>query len=278
MTTGRLTKVLSNALSAALISVGLLVAPGIAKAETALVAVASNFIEAANKLSADFASKTGHTVTISTGSTGQLYAQILNGAPFDVFLSADAERPEKLEQDGIAVSGSRFTFALGQLAFWQKDPGFRVTAPDRISRNPVETIAIANPKLAPYGRAAQQVMEKQRIKSARVVYGQNIAQTFAMVATGNADAGYVARSQVMLEFMNLEGTSDLEQQKSDFQAKAFARGIEFVHPTLHDPIRQDAVLLKRAKDNPAALAFMAFLKAPETRKTIASFGYLDGDR
>lgn len=241
-----------------------------ASAETAVVAVAANFIEALNALAGPFRAETGHELKISSGSTGQLYAQIKHGAPFDVFLSADEEAPRLLEEDGVAVFGSRMTYAVGQLVFWQNDPGWQVTTPDHISRNPVRTVAIANPKLAPYGRAAMQVIDQRPIwypTKARLVYGQNIAQTYAMVASGNADAGFVARSQVAAKLLEAGGN-----------AKAFVLGMTLIDPKLHDPIRQDAVLLKRAQMNAAATAFMSYLKSPAALKIIAGFGYLNGDR
>ncbi len=278
MTTGLRTKLLI----CLLITAKILVAPTLAQAETTLVAVASNFAKAAQKLSTDFSEKTGHTVKISTGSTGQLYAQIKHGAPFDIFLAADAERPEKLEADGIAVSGSRFTYAVGQLVWWHRNP-FTATT-DQLVRNEIGTVAFANPKLAPYGRAAQQIMEKKPAwfpTHARLVYGQNIAQTYAMVASGNADAGIIARSQVETKLKTVtahlgRAATSATSEKIALDVGLIGLGMILIDPKHHDPIRQDAILLQRAKDNPAALAFLAFLKTPETRKTIASFGYLEG--
>jgi molybdate transport system substrate-binding protein len=230
------------------------------RAEGALVAVAANFTEAARELVAEFEKQTGHKLSISTGATGQLYAQIINGAPFDIFLAADEERPLRLEQQGMIVEGSRFAYAVGQLVYWRPRPA-EGAAGDIESERDIGSIAIASPKLAPYGRAAQQVLKnKKNWKEIepKLVFGQNIAQTYAMIATGNADAGYVARSQMK---------GDLSE------AKGFA---VLVDPKEHDPIRQDAVLLVRAKDNPAARAFMNFLKSENARKIIARFGYLEG--
>lgn len=230
------------------------------RAESALVAVAANFTEAAQELVAEFEKQTGHKLSISTGATGQLYAQIINGAPFDIFLAADEERPLRLEQQGMTVEGSRFAYAVGQLVYWR--PRLAVGATGHIaSARDFGSIAIASPKLAPYGRAALQVLKsKKNWKEIepKLVFGQNIAQTYAMIATGNADAGYVARSQI----------------KGDLaQAKGFA---VLVDPEEHAPIRQDAVLLVRAKNNRAARAFMNFLKSENARKIIARFGYLEG--
>lgn len=234
-----------------------------AHAEAALVAVAANFTEAANQLARQFESETGHKLTISTGSTGQLHAQIKHGAPFDVFLAADDERPRKLEEEGLAVAGSRSTYAVGQLMIWC--PRASADVPGRCMEEIRHdaTIAIANPELAPYGRAARQVLERQglweKVKS-RVVYGQNISQVFGLVATGNAMTGIVAKSQLE-------------------HAGEAAKGIVLaVDPNDHDPIRQDAVLLVRGMDNPAAIAFMDYLKSPGAREIIAGFGYLDGDK
>lgn len=239
-----------------------LLPPAAARAETALVAVAANFIGALKEVAVSFEAETGHKLKISSGSTGQLYAQIKHGAPFDVFLSADEESPRKLVEEKIAVAGSRFPYAIGQLAIWC--PALKSGQHDDVwaELKTISSVAIANPQLAPYGRAARQSLEKHRLWdtiAARIVYGQNIAQTFALVGTGNAPCGFVARSQLMSAGESKQGV------------------IVPVDTNDHDPIRQDAVLLKRAANNTAAVAFMAYLKTPSARKVIAGFGYLDGE-
>ncbi len=166
--------------------------PGPAAAEEAVVAVAANFTEVVERLEADFERESGHTVTVVAGSTGKLYAQIANGAPFDVFLSADQERPERLEKEGLAVAGSRFTYATGRLTLWSSEPG-RVGGDGAatLRQGKFRLLAIANPELAPYGAAAKQALEKlglwDRFKD-RIVMGETIGQAHAMVASGNAEA------------------------------------------------------------------------------------------
>lgn len=241
--------------------VALAVAPALARAEPALVAVAANFAQPAKMLAARFMEKTGHTLKISTGSTGQLYAQIANGAPFDVFLSADAERPRKLEERGLGVAGSRFTYAVGRLVLWS--PGAdTVGGPFEAAfkSRPHRSIAIANPDLAPYGAAAREALRAKGLwkdVKGRLVFGQNIAQTHAMVATGNAEIGFVAQSQI----------------KNRGQ-----KGAKWPVPAeTHAPINQDAVLLTRARDNVAAHDFVSFLKGDSAKKIIEDFGYESGD-
>ncbi len=248
------------ALSWLLTAATLVIAPARVDAETALVAVAANFAAPAKSLVDHFTAETGHTLKISTGSTGQLYAQIANGAPYDVFLSADAERPSKLEQSGLAVPGSRFTYAVGRLVLWS--PGadaaggsFEAAFAGRAHRS----IAIANPDLAPYGAAAREALRAKGLWNevkARLVFGQNIAQAHAMVATGNAEIGFVAQSQ--LENKGQKGA------KWPVPAES------------HAPISQDAVLLTRARDNVAARAFVSFLKGNGAKKIIEEFGYESG--
>jgi molybdate transport system substrate-binding protein len=223
------------------------------------VAVATNFAEAAASLKPDFERQTGHTVALTVGSTGKLYAQVTNGAPFDVFLSADQSRAELLEKEGHAVSGTRFTYATGRLALWSADATLLADGSPAALRGPkVRHLAIANPDLAPYGAAAKQVLERLGLWQElvpRIVMGQDVGSTFAMVATGNAEAGFVALSSLM---------SAVEQP----------RGSRWDVPLeLYDPIRQDAVQLKRSVENPAAWAFLEFLRSASARATMAHFGY-----
>lgn len=223
--------------------------PRLALAAEALAAVAANFAKPVEALAARFQAETGHTIKVSLGSTGKLYAQIANGAPFDLFLAADQARPEKAEAEGLAVPGSRFTYASGRLALIRSDGG--EPSLDFLKEGAFRHLAIANPKLAPYGLAAEQAMsglgllEQLRPK---LVFGENIGQTFAMAATGNAEAGFVALSQVT--------------------------GPRWVVPAdLHAPIHQDAVLLTRSADNEAAKGFLAYLRSEEGRQIIRGFGY-----
>ena len=228
---------------------GGVVPAGLSAAE-ALVAVAANFADAANRLAAGFAAMGGHQVVVTTGSTGKVYAQIRHGAPYDVFLSADTERPRLLEQDGLAVPGSRFTYAEGMLALIRADGG--PVAFGMIQDGSFQKLALANPRLAPYGLAAEQALRSQGLWQTvqeRLVFGENVGQAYALVATGNADLGFVALSQVLT-------TNHWP-----------------VPPAWHEPIAQDAVLLNRAVANEAAIAFLAFLRTDAARQIIRDFGY-----
>jgi molybdate transport system substrate-binding protein len=230
-----------------------------AAGEEAVVAVAANFMEVAERLEADFERASGHTLTFVAGATGKLYAQIANGAPFDVFLSADRERTERLEKEGLAVAGSRFTYAVGRLTLWSREPG-RVGSDGAatLRQGKFRLLAIANPALAPYGAAAKQALENlglwERFEG-RIVMGETIGQAHAVVASGNADLGFVALSSVLSPRNATEGS------RWD------------VPPRLHAPIRQDAVLLARAAGNPAARGFLDFLRGERARAVIASYGY-----
>jgi molybdate transport system substrate-binding protein len=226
-----------------------------ASAERVLAAVASNFVLPAEELAAEFERATGHTVAIAAGATGKLYAQVVHGAPFDVMLAADGWRPERLELEGRAVPGSRFTYALGLLCLWSPRPdafGGDPLAYLRAGR--FRRLALANPELAPYGSAARQVLEHLYLQDEladRIVVAEHVGQAYAMVDTGNADAGFLAKAQV------------IGRAGSHWQVPA----------EMHAPIEQQAVLLKRAADNPAALGFLAFLRTDEARRAIARAGY-----
>ncbi len=250
---------------AALLSFAALASAPAAIAETVRAAVATNFNEPVARIAAAFMDKTGHEVVVSTGATGALYAQIKAGAPFDVFLSADSERPAAMENDGVAVRGTRFTYAVGILALWSADPA-RITGEGKaaLEAADIRAVAIADPVLAPYGHAAKQTLEKLGLWGAvegKLVFGKNIGQTHALVATGNAEIGFVALSA-------------LKRPGSPEQA---AGSTWQVPEGLHDPIRQDAVLLAPAETNAAARAFLEFLKSPEAREVIAAHGYGGGD-
>ena len=231
---------------------------GQAYAEEALVAVASNFVGIASVLEADFERATEHELTITSGSTGKLFAQIVHGAPYDVFLAADRQRPRRLVEQGYAVEGSQRTYANGRLTLMASLGDERATdasdAVTRLKQGDFDRLAIANPDLAPYGRAAQEVLRHLGIAdevSSRVVRGENIGQTYALVSTGNADLGFVARAQRPTQ----------------------AHSVWSIPSSMHSPIRQDLVLLDRAKDNEAARAFVAFLEIPAARARISAAGY-----
>lgn len=233
----------------------MVLSPFSASADQVTVAVATNFTEVMEHISEVFEQTTDHTVVIVSGSTGKLYAQIVNGAPFDVFMAADQARPAMLVGDGHADNA--ITYADGQLALWSADPD-RVTGPETLE-NDFRHLAIANPELAPYGLAAKQaLLSMSRFDSleSRLVLGENIGQTYALVASGNAELGFVALSYIQSPRNQIEGSAWV------------------VPATLHAPIRQDAVLLNRAAENPAASDFYAFLQTDETRTRIREFGYM----
>jgi len=224
-------------------------------AEETIVAVASNFAGIARVLEADFERSTEHELQITTGSTGKLYAQIVHGAPYDVFLAADRARPTRLVEEGYAVEDSQRTYARGRLVLVTKSME-AVDLRTRLSNVEFDRLAIANPELAPYGRAAMEVLGKlglaERVAS-RLVMGENIGQAYALAATGNADLAFVSASQPRLT------------NRSD--------SVWLVPSEMHGPIRQDLVLLRRAEGNEAALAFLDFLTSPAARTSMISAGY-----
>ncbi|WP_248919738.1 molybdate ABC transporter substrate-binding protein [Pseudomonas entomophila] len=229
-----------------------------ALADEVQVAVAANFTAPIQAIAKDFEKDTGHTLVAAYGATGQFYAQIKNGAPFEVFLAADDTTPAKLEQEKEIVEGSRFTYAVGTLALWSAKPGYVDTKGDVLKKNAFQHLSIANPKAAPYGLAATQVLDKLKLTGAikgKIVEGQNITQAFQFVSTGNAELGFVALSQVYKDGKITEGSAWI------------------VPSELHDPIRQDAVILNKGKDNPAAKALVDYLKGPKAAALIKSYGY-----
>lgn len=235
-----------------------LLVPAHAVAAEVNVAVAANFTAPMRRIAQDFERDTGHRVTMSFGGTGQFYAQVRNGAPFAVLLAADDETPVKLESEGWAVGGTRHTYAIGQLVLWSRQPGTVDSQGQVLKTGAFERIAIANPKLAPYGAAAMEVLDRMGLRESlapRIVEGANIAQTFQFVASGNAALGFVALSQVVEGGRVREGSAWI------------------VPSSLHAPIRQDAVVLKAGRDNPAATALMAYLKGDKAREVILSYGY-----
>jgi molybdate transport system substrate-binding protein len=243
-------------------SIGILIAAcGVwldAVAAEVRVAVAANFAAPMREIAAAFESHTGHRAVLAIGSTGALVAQVRHGAPFDLLLAADAQAPARLEADGLAQLGSRFTYALGHLVLWSASAGLVDDQGAVLGRGGFRKIALANPKLAPYGAAAVQVMQRLGVEAAlrpRWVQGESIAQTYQFVASGAAELGFVAAAQ-------LAGG-----------AGAMGGSAWRVPEQLHDPIRQDAALLARAKDIPAAAALMRFLRSDTARRIIVRFGY-----
>lgn len=229
-----------------------------AQAQQATIAVASNFAHTMKDLAAAFERQSDHSVGLAFGSSGKLYAQIVNGAPFDAFFSADQEKARALEDAARIVPGTRFTYAVGRLALWSATPGRIGDGPDALAPERFDRLAIANPKLAPYGMAAVEALKnlgRYDSVSDRLVQGENIAQTFQFVDTGNADLGFVALSQVRHRDGRENGSAWIVPER------------------LHHPIRQDAVLLSAGADNPAALAFIDFVRSPAGRAIIASDGY-----
>ena len=229
-----------------------------AQAAEVSVAVAANFTVPMQKIAQAFHKATGHTAQLAFGSTGAFYAQIQNGAPFQVFLAADSSTPTKLEAEGLAVAGSRFTYATGKLVLWSKQADLVDADGAVLRKGTVMRLAIANPKLAPYGAAAVQTLEKLGLTDvwkAKLVEGANIAQTYQMVATENASMGFVALSQVFADGKLAAGSAWLVPAK------------------LHNPIQQDAVLLRTGQGHPAALALVEFLKTAEAKALIRAYGY-----
>ena len=233
-------------------------AAGAANAGEATVAVAANFAAPAKVLAEQFSRETGHKIVLSTGSTGKFFAQIKSGAPFDVLLSADQATPQRLEAEKLAVAASGFTYAVGRLVLWSPLPSGVDDRGAVLRAGHFKRLALANPKLAPYGAAAQQVLEHLGLWAAvqpKLVIGENIAQTFQFVASGNAELGFVALSQTR------EGD------------KPPAGSHWLVPASLYAPIRQDAVLLARGEANGAAREFVAFLRSNAARDVIRAYGY-----
>lgn len=229
----------------------------LAHAETAQVAVAANFTDAANELAALFAERTEHEVSLSFGATGQFYAQITQGAPFEVFLAADGERPALAVREGYGVEGSVFTYAIGQLVLYSAEAG-RVRGEETLRAGDFQRLAIANPETAPYGAAAVETLRALGLYDTlkpKLVQGTSIAQAHQFVETGNAELGFVALGQVV----NASGSRWEVPQD------------------LYEPIRQDAVLLKTGEGNPAAIAFTEFLRSPEALEVIREYGYRTGE-
>jgi len=224
-------------------------------ADAIRVAVASNFSEPVKEIAVRYEQRSGQQLILIFGATGKHYAQIKHGAPFDIFFSADAQHPRLLEKEGIAIAGSRFTYALGRLVLWSSREGF-VDNQGRILETAHFTrLAIANPKLAPYGRAAQEVLQAKglwRALGQRMVRGENIGQTYQFVKSGNAELGFVAYSQIKRSKQAIVGSYWLVPQ------------------SLYHPIKQQVIMLR---DNPAIRAFIAYVQSPEAQTIIRSYGY-----
>lgn len=232
--------------------------PAAAHAGSVQVAVASNFAAPMQAIAAAFARDTGHRAKLAFGSSGKFYAQIKNGAPFEVLLSADDETPARLEREALAVADTRFTYAVGRLVLWSAKPDVVDARGAVLQQGGHAHLAIANPRVAPYGAAAVEVLHQlgvlEAVKS-RFVQGENIAQTHQFVASGNAELGFVALSQVMKD------------------GRLGAGSAWIVPASLHAPLRQDAVMLLKGKDNAAARALLAYLKSGTAKQIIRGFGY-----
>ncbi len=229
-----------------------------AQADEVQVAVAANFTAPIQAIASDFEKDTGHKLIAAYGATGQFYTQIKNGAPFEVFLAADDSTPEKLEKEGEIVPGSRFTYAIGTLALWSAKDGYVDDAGKVLEENTFKHLSIANPKAAPYGLEATQVLAKMGLNDKvkdKIVEGQNITQAFQFVSTGNAELGFVALSQIYKD------------------GKVSSGSAWIIPEAMHDPIKQDAVILKKGANNPAAKALADYLKGPKAAAIIKSYGY-----
>jgi molybdate transport system substrate-binding protein len=242
-----------------LVVLALASAPLGAQADSATIAVAANFTAPAGALRQVFEQRTSHRLEFTSGSTGQLYAQITNGAPFDALLSADREHVDQLVGAGLADGTLRFTYAVGRLVLWTRETDkFAPLDLKSLARSDYRWLAIANPELAPYGLAAEQALRKLGLwdsLQSRVVRGESIAQTFALAETHNADLAFVALSQVIAyKDQNAAASFDVPQE-------------------LYESIDQDAALLKRASGNAAARGFLQFLREPDALRVIQGFGY-----
>lgn len=222
------------------------------------VAVAANFTAPMQKIAAEFEKDTGHKALVSTGATGAFYAQIKNGAPFEVFLSADDETPARLEAEGVGVKGSRFTYAVGKLVLWSAKPGFVDARGEVLKKGDFNKLSIANPKTAPYGAAGIEVLKKLgllEMLQPRIVQGENISQTFQFVSTGNAELGFVALSQV-------------------WENGALKSGSAWIVPGAdYTQIKQDAIILNNGVGKPAVDALIKYLKSDKAKLVIKSYGY-----
>ncbi len=229
-----------------------------AHADEVQVAVAANFTGPMEKIAPAFEKATGHKALIAYGTVGKFYAQIKNGAPFDVLISSDDQTPIRLEKDALAITESRFTYAIGKLVLWSAKPGLVDDKGEVLKRGDFHHLAIANPKMAVYGAAAVEVMKKLGVDGAlepKLVFGESITQAYQFTATGNAELGFVALSQIYKDGQYAPGSYWL------------------IPPALYPQIRQDAVLLVRGKNNPAAAALLSYLKSDTAKQVIRAHGY-----
>jgi len=229
-----------------------------ALADEVQVAVAANFTAPMQKIAADFEKDTGHKAVLSFGSTGKLYSQIKNGAPFEMLLAADDETPAKMEKEGLTAPNTRFTYAIGKLVLWSAQDGLVDDKGAVLKKGAFAHLALANPKLAPYGAAALEAMTKLGVADSlqsKFVQGENIGQTFQFVKSGNAELGFVALSQVYKD------------------GKITAGSAWIVPGNLYAPIRQDAVILSGGKGKAAAEALVKYLKGDKAKAVIKSYGY-----
>jgi molybdate transport system substrate-binding protein len=228
------------------------------RADEVQLAVAANFAGPVEQIAAEFARETGHKAVVSIGSTGKFYAQIRNGAPFEILLAADQATPQKLQDDGLVGEGRRFTYAVGKLVLYSARPGYVDPDGKVLKKGAFQRLALANPQTAPYGAAGLEALKALGLwetVQGKVVQGDSIGQAFEFVASGNAELGFVALSQVAAPGKPASGSWWL------------------VPATLYKPILQDAVLLKKGEGHPGALAFMDFLRSDKVKRLIQSYGY-----
>lgn len=247
---------LRHHVAAAVVLFGLMDSP--VHAGEVSVAVAANFSAPIERIGALFQQESGHTLKISLGSSGKFYSQIKEGAPFDVFLSADEKNPKLLEQEGLVVANTRFVYALGKLVLWSAQPGYVDDKGTVLSKGSYNRIAYADPKLAPYGLAAQETLQKMNLwdkVQSKLVTGESIGQAYQFAASGNAELAFIALSQITRDGKVTEGSWWI------------------VPANMYNPIRQSAVQLTAAKDKAAAQAFLTFLKSEKAKAVIRGFGY-----
>ena len=229
-----------------------------AQAGEVTVAVAANFTAPMQKIAKAFEQDTGHKAQLAFGATGKFYAQIKNGAPFALLLAADDETPARLEKEGFAVTGTRFTYATGRLALWSKQANLVDDKGEVLRNNSFNKLAIADPKLAPYGVAAMEVIQHLGVQTnvtPKLVQGESIGQTYQFVSTENAQLGFVALSQISIDGRITQGSAWVVPQ------------------SMHTPLKQDAVLLTAGKDNVAAHALLKYLQADKAKTIIRQYGY-----
>ena len=234
------------------------VGPALALAAEVKVAVAANFAQPMKDIAAIFEGQTGHKVALTPGATGKFYAQITNGAPFEIFVSGDDETPARLDKVGKTVSGTRFTYAIGRLVLWSPKEGMMSDGGEVLKTGNFRFLSIANPKVAPYGMAAVQTLQKMGLLmklEPKVVQGENVAQAHQFVISGNADLGFVALSQVWHNGKLKSGSGWI------------------VPDTFHEPLRQDAVLLDTGAQSEAAKALLSFMKSDKAREIMNAYGY-----